>query len=401
MGTIAETTMRRLIPFAALTAALATTRALSAQTPQQDSAAHRTWNVPGSTTPTKTTTPTTTTPTTSTSQAHTQIVADTAFIREVRTDNQVEIRLGNVAETRASNSAVKQFAQKMVSDHTTLNNQWGSVATRNGLTAPANLDAAQQQLVSRLSSLSGAEFDREYMSSMVQAHQEAVSTFQRLGPSAQSPEVRQLASSGLPILQQHLTMAQQVANQVGASVATHAKVPTGAVANGKNGGTGVKADQDFVAEVVQGHDMEVQLADIERQKGKDTKVKDFAGNMRSHFKDYGDRWHNIASNDKLTVPDHLGHLHQDKIDRLKSASGNQVDRVYLDIVRETVGSMVPYYQNEGHAAKSAPVRNLADKELPVIQQHLNRAEELGRQTTANASDKDKDKDKDKVSNSNK
>src|SRR6476646_4606658 len=99
MGTIAETTMRRLIPFAALTAALATTRALSAQTPQQDSAAHRTWNVPGSTTPT-----------TSTSQAHTQIVADTAFIREVRTDNQVEIRLGNVAETRASNSAVKQFA---------------------------------------------------------------------------------------------------------------------------------------------------------------------------------------------------------------------------------------------------------------------------------------------------
>ena len=162
MGTIAETTMRRLIPFAALTAAFATTRALSAQTPQQDSAAHRTWNVPG-TTPTKTTNPTTTTPTSSTSQARAQIVADTAFIREVRTDNQVEIRLGDVAEKRASNSAVKQFAQKMVSDHTTLNNQWGSVATRNGLTAPANLDAAQQQLVSRLSSLSGAEFDREYM----------------------------------------------------------------------------------------------------------------------------------------------------------------------------------------------------------------------------------------------
>jgi putative membrane protein len=398
MGTIAETSMRRLIPFAALTAALAGAPALWAQTPQQDSAAHRTWNVPG-TTPTTTTNPTTppttSNPTTSTSQARAQIVADTAFIREVRTDNQVEIRLGNVAEKRASNSAVKQFAQKMVSDHTTLNNQWGSVATRNGLTAPANLDAAQQQLVSRLSSLSGAEFDREYMGSMVQAHQEAVATFQRLGPSAQSPEVRQLASSGLPILQQHLTMAQQVANEVGASVATGGKVPTGAVASDKNGGTGVKADQDFVAEVVQGHDMEVQLADIERQKGKDAKVKDFAGNVRNDFKDYGDRWHNIASNNKLTVPAHLGHLHQDKVDRLKSASGNQVDRVYLDIVRETVGSMVPYYQKEGRQSQSGQVRNLAENELPMLQRHLSRSEDLSHQTTANASDQDKDKDKDK------
>ena len=124
-------------------------------------------------------------------------------------------------------------------------------------------------------------------------------------------------------------------------------------------------------------------------------MKDFAGNVRNDFKDYGDRWHNIASNNKLTVPAHLGHLHQDKVDRLKSASGSQVDRVYLDIVRETVGSMVPYYQKEGRQSQSGQVRNLAENELPMLQRHLSRSEDLSHQTTANASDQDKDKDKDK------
>jgi hypothetical protein len=60
--------------------------------------------------------------------------------------------------------------------------------------------------------------------------------------------------------------------------------------------------------------------------------------------------------------------------------------------------MVPYYQKEGRDAKAADVRNLVNQELPIIRQHLDRAETLDRQVTtasAKVNDKDKDKDKDK------
>jgi putative membrane protein len=376
-----------------LVAALAAVPAVTAQT-AQDSAAHRTWNVPGrGKVPVPTTTPTTT-PTT-VPPTGTTALADTAFVREVRTDNMLESHLGTLAASRSSNSAVKQFAQQMVTDHTRMGNEWASLASRNRFPATAALDATQRQLVSRLTSLSGADFDREYMSTMVQDHQANVSTLQRLGPSAQSLDVRQLAASNLTTLQQHLTMAQQVANQVGAVATTTTGVPArgqpGRVAG--NDKTGVRADQEYVAEVWQGHDMEVQLAELAQQRAKDPKVKQFADNVLKDFKDYRERWADLASRNGMSAPEHLGHLHKDKVDRLKNASRAQFDRVYLDIVRENLASMVPYFQKEGRQAKTSQVRDLVSKELPTIQQHLNRAETLDRQSQANGKVPEKKKDK--------
>ena len=399
MRTNNDISTSRFAPAVALAVALAAAPAVWAQTPAQDSAAHRTWNIPGRV-PT-TTTPTTTTPTTTNPTATTATTQDTSFVRELRTNNLLEIRLGSLAARRSTNSAVKQFAQRMVTDHTAMGNEWTSLANRLRLSTTSALDVNQQQVVSRLSAVPAADFDREYMSTSVQFHQNVIGLFQNGGPSAQSPEVRQLAAKGLPVLEQHLTMAQQVASQVGASVATNTTglpetTSTGQVAKNNNRNNNARSDQAYVQELWRGHTMQVQLAQLAQDKARDSKVKDFASNMRKDFQDYLDRWSNLAQKNGITLPNHIGNLHQDKVDRLKKASGKEVDRVYLDIVKETVGSMVPYYQKEGRDAQSSAVRNLVNQELPIIRQHLERAETLDRQvTTASAKVNDKDKDKDK------
>ena len=399
MRTTHDISTSRFAPAVALAVALAAAPAVWAQTPAPDSAAHRNWNIPGRV-PT-TTTPTTTTPTTTNPTATTATTQDTSFVRELRTNNLLEIRLGSLAARRSTNSAVKQFAQRMVTDHTAMGNEWTSLANRLRLSTTSALDVNQQQVVSRLSAVPAADFDREYMSTSVQFHQNVIGLFQNGGPSAQSPEVRQLAAKGLPVLEQHLTMAQQVASQVGASVATNTTglpetTSTGQVAKNNNRNNNARSDQAYVQELWRGHTMQVQLAQLAQDKARDSKVKDFAGNMRKDFQDYLDRWSNLAQKNGITLPNHIGNLHQDKVDRLKKASGKEVDRVYLDIVKETVGSMVPYYQKEGRDAQSSAVRNLVNQELPIIRQHLERAETLDRQvTTASAKVNDKDKDKDK------
>jgi putative membrane protein len=173
--------------------------------------------VPTRTTPT-TTTPTTTNPTAATTAS--RDIEDTSFVRELRTNNLLEIRMGSVAARRSTNPAVKQFAQRMVTDHTTMGNEWTSLASRLGLGTTSALDVNQQQVVSQLSSVPAAQFDQQYMSDAVQMHQNVIGLLQSRGASAQNVDVRQLAAKGLPIIEQHLTMAQQVASQIGASVAT-------------------------------------------------------------------------------------------------------------------------------------------------------------------------------------
>lgn len=358
---------------------------LHAQTPQ-DSAMHRTFGVPTRTPPPGA--PTTSAPTTS-AQVRTQALADTAFVREARTGNLLEVRLGTLAAQKTSNAPVKQFAERMVTDHTTMGNQWAALIANDRLPVKVDLDAAQQQSVSRLQSLSGAEFDRAYMNTMVQDHQQDVATFQRLGLTAQSADVRQLATSGLATIQQHLSMARQVASQVRSTAvvtnpAPPAPAPGGNVVT-RQGGVSkeLRGDEQYVNDVSEGHIMEVRLAEMARRKAKDPKVKQFAERMFTDFTKWQDRWTDLATESGTPNP-HLGQWHHEQVDRLDKAPGGRFDRVYLNIVTEHLESMVPSFQKEGRAAHSAKVRNLVDDELPSLRDHLARAEGLSREFHAEA-----------------
>lgn len=139
--------------------------------------------------------------------------------------NHAEIELSRLAVEKAQNPQVKQFARQMITDHTRAMRQLermgsasaahagrpstmgsGAEGTPHGSQQPGrhtpgqqpghaqpghsaaeahgtaqrhNLDTEHQQIYDRLSALSGAEFDREYMRVMVDDHQKAVDRFQQ------------------------------------------------------------------------------------------------------------------------------------------------------------------------------------------------------------------------------
>jgi putative membrane protein len=442
MRTTSSLPLRTLVSAGALALLVAVPAGLvQAQTPTaQDSARNRTWGVnpagvptapPRRTTTTSTTPTTPTTPTTSPVTTATGVVADTTFVREAQSGNLLEVRLGNVAGQKASNPAVKQFAQQMVKDHTTMGQQWAALAAKSGFPIAPRLDPTQEQSVSQLSTLSGPDFDRAYMSAMVQDHQNDIAKFQSQGPAAKSADVQRLASNSLATMQQHLTMAQQVAQQVGVTtVATNPTYPTtpypqnpttqnpttqnpsapypttGSVPVRNGGANPVRADGQFAQELAYGHIMEVRLAQMAQQQAKDGKVRQFAKQLENDFSQWQNRWTNVASNNGVKVNPNMGPDHRSKIERLRQAGKNNFDRVYLDIVTENLGSMLPYLQKEGRDAHKSNVRDMVNEEIPVVRQHLSQAENLERQVakgkdkdnrslSANDRDKDKDKDKDK------
>lgn len=151
------------------------------------------------------------------------VKADSRFIHELASDNLLEVRQGQLAEKKASNSDVKKFGERMVTDHTKLEDEVSSLGSKNGMTFKQELGPKHEKKLDRLEKLSGKAFDRAYMTEMVQEHTDDVDYVQNEAKSAHSSEARDLASKALPTLQDHLSQAKQVAAKVGADTTATAR----------------------------------------------------------------------------------------------------------------------------------------------------------------------------------
>ena len=94
------------------------------------------------------------------------------FVQQALEKNLAEIELSKLAQERAANPQVRQFAQQMVEEHTKALNELRQVAQRENLQVNEQLRDEHREKQQRLQGLKGAEFDREYMSAMVEGHDE-------------------------------------------------------------------------------------------------------------------------------------------------------------------------------------------------------------------------------------
>jgi len=133
---------------------------------------------------------------------------DNGFIRDVEAGDAYEISAGQKALVKSGDEQVKSLAQHMVDDHSKADKQIMALATRHGLSNSAGMTANQIDMLRRLDNLSGADFDREYLSQQEQAHKDTIAKFQDAGTNADAQDVRDWANATLPTLQSHLTMIQ-------------------------------------------------------------------------------------------------------------------------------------------------------------------------------------------------
>jgi len=146
-----------------------------------------------------------------------------------------EVELGQLASEKASSDQVKQFGQKMVTDHGKANDELKSLAQSKNITLPTDTDAKHKATRDRLSKLSGAAFDRAYMQDMLSDHRKDVSDFRKESQSGKDPEVKAWAAKTLPTLEEHLQLAQSASR--GAVGTSGNKTSEGNKTNGGTRGT--------------------------------------------------------------------------------------------------------------------------------------------------------------------
>lgn len=138
---------------------------------------------------------------------------DRHFAMKASAAGMAELNLSELAVRFARSPAVKQFAQRMVADHTRANLELTQLANGRSMALAKGMDEKHQKMYDKLKTLSGEEFDGAYMEGMVKDHEEAVKLFEQESKEGKDEAIKTWASQLTPIFKRHLEMAREVCKQ--------------------------------------------------------------------------------------------------------------------------------------------------------------------------------------------
>jgi putative membrane protein len=135
---------------------------------------------------------------------------DVQFAVEAASGGIAEVALGKMAEQRAMNRMVKNFGAMMVKDHSKANDKLAALAKSKNINLPNEPNAGDQQTIDKLMKLSGRDFDKAYISDMIDDHKNDIKEFKYASKNCNDPDIKHFAAKTLPVLQNHLDAINEV-----------------------------------------------------------------------------------------------------------------------------------------------------------------------------------------------
>lgn len=137
-----------------------------------------------------------------------------ALLTKLVKANQGEIDMGKLAATNAKSKLVKDFAKKLVADHTAAAKKVEPIATAKGVDTTMSAEVSDD--MSKMQALKGSEFDREFASMMIDGHQQALSLLDQIKTAAAGDtQVDKMVDQLKPTFKMHLASAKALAKTVG------------------------------------------------------------------------------------------------------------------------------------------------------------------------------------------
>lgn len=136
--------------------------------------------------------------------------ADRNFVEQAASGGMAEVQTAQLAQQRSASPQVKQFANRMMTDHTQANTELQQIAQQENITLPTEPNAKDASAYRKLSGLNGSAFDQAYAEDAVTDHQQDIALFRKEAQSGQDPALKSFAQKTLPILQQHLQLARSL-----------------------------------------------------------------------------------------------------------------------------------------------------------------------------------------------
>lgn len=135
-------------------------------------------------------------------------------------------------------------------------------------------------------------------------------------------------------------------------------------------------DKEFIKKAASAGMMEVQLGQMAQTKATSQEVKDFAGRMVTDHGKANDELRALAQQKNVTLPTKLESKHKKVVDKMTKASAAEFDKKYVSAMVKDHKEDVSEFKKASKDAKDPELKAWAEKTLPVLEQHLQHAQEL-------------------------
>ena len=140
--------------------------------------------------------------------------AEQDFMMKTTQTDLAETQMARIALQKSTNNDVKDYANMILSDHTDALEDLTELMKNKNVPQPNTMDVEIQRDISRMSDLTGPDFDREFMNMMVTDHQNALEMFRDQEAIAQNPDVKDYVEDLIPKLEMHLDKARRLQSKL-------------------------------------------------------------------------------------------------------------------------------------------------------------------------------------------
>ena len=135
---------------------------------------------------------------------------DADFAVKAANGGMAEVAMGQLAQTNASNQAVKDFGSMMVKDHGEAGDHLKQIAGQKNITLPAAIGDKEQKRLEDLQKKTGKDFDKAYVNQMIDDHKADIKEFKKAADNCKDPDLKAFATNTLPTLQKHLDAIEAI-----------------------------------------------------------------------------------------------------------------------------------------------------------------------------------------------
>lgn len=190
--------------------------------------------------------------------------ADSAqdFVNKAAIGGLFEVDSSKIAQGKAQDQSVKDFAQKMIDDHGAANAKLETIAGEEKLTVPKELDAKHKADLDSLQTAKDA-VDKPYVQLQRDAHSEAVTLFESYAKDGDNAQLKTFASETLPTLKMHQEMIEKIASTTGdAAAATSSTTPAVTTTDTANPAAPVPGANSFTEDQAKGRIQDAGFSDV-------------------------------------------------------------------------------------------------------------------------------------------
>jgi len=139
---------------------------------------------------------------------------DVEFAMDAADGGLLEVQLAELAMSNAGSIEVKDFAQVILKDHATANEELNTIAASKNIVLPTSLSDENRKDFNDLSQKTGLDFDKAYCEYMVKDHKDDIDEFKEEAEKGEDPDIRSWAAGKIATLEHHLALAESMKEKI-------------------------------------------------------------------------------------------------------------------------------------------------------------------------------------------